>query len=63
MTTDKILKPSISNLMNLRPEVSEDLVNEVKILSKNTMGSFEDSLRIVIEEFKKMRKTKGDNNR
>ena len=44
----------------IRPEVSEDLVNEVKILSKNTMGSFEDSLRIVIEEFKKLRKTKGE---
>lgn len=42
----------------IRPEVSDELVNEVKILSKNTMGSFEDSLRIIVEELKKLRRSK-----
>ena len=42
----------------IRPEISEDLVNEVRILSKNTMGSFEDSLRLVIEDYKKLLRSK-----
>ena len=43
----------------IRPEVSEDLVNEVKILSESVTGSFEDSLRILIDKYKKqMRKIK-----
>ena len=42
----------------IRPEVSDDLVNEVKLLSRTTTGSFEDSLRIVVEELKRYRRSK-----
>ena len=38
--------------------ISQDLFDEVKILSKNISGSFEDSLKIVVEELKKSRKQK-----
>ena len=48
---------SVQDVM-IRPEISEDLVTEVKMLSKNVNGSFEDSLRIVVDEFKKLKKQK-----
>lgn len=40
----------------IRPEVSDDLFNEVKILSGNALGSFDDSLRVVVEELKKLKR-------
>lgn len=42
----------------LRPMISQDLFDEVKILSKNISGSFEDSLVILIDEIKRNRKQK-----
>lgn len=38
----------------IRPELSEDLVSEVKLLSEDVNGSFEDSLRTLVEKYKKL---------
>ena len=40
----------------IRPEINEDLVNEVKLLSESATGSFEDSLLILVEKYKKLLK-------
>ena len=40
----------------IRPEINDDLVNEVKILSGNATGSFEDSLLILVAKYKKLAK-------
>lgn len=45
----------------LRPMISQDLFDRVKILSKNISGSFEDSLKIVVEELERTRKQKEKN--
>ena len=37
----------------IRPEISEDTVNKVKILSGNTVGSFQDSLEILISKYER----------
>lgn len=43
----------------IRPEVSEETVNKVKMLSGNTLGSFQDSLDILISKYEKLtRKSK-----
>lgn len=38
----------------IRPILSEDLVNEVIVLSENGTGNFEDSLRTLVEKYKKL---------
>ena len=38
----------------IRPEINEDLVNEVRLLSGDANGSFENSLLILVEKYKKL---------
>lgn len=42
----------------IRPEVSEETVNKVKILSGSTLGSFQDSLEILINKYEKLSRGK-----
>jgi len=42
----------------IRPEVSEETVNKVKILSGSTLGSFQDSLEILIGKYEKLVRSK-----
>jgi len=42
----------------IRPEVSEETVNKVKILSGNVLGSFQDSLEILISKYEKLVRSK-----
>lgn len=38
----------------IRPLIPDDLINEVNILSENTTGNFSDSLRTLVEKYKKL---------
>lgn len=37
--------------MMIRPEISEEIVNKVKILSGNTLSTFQESLEILISKY------------
>lgn len=38
----------------IRPEVTEELVNKVKLLSGSVTGSFQDSLELLVSNYEKL---------
>ncbi len=43
----------------IRPEISKELINKVKLLSGSATGSFQDSLELLVSKYEKL--TRGKN--